>query len=147
MFAGLREERRFSERRGLLTLRCSPPISDSSDGKDWPAESLGTTVRKSALTTAQSHDRITAMQTPQQKVQHGIELIEKGILDFLRQRGEWVYNSDIQDSLGLRFGYRAGHKGWVCGSILQRLQARGLVEKGKGKRNELWYRLSATKSK
>jgi hypothetical protein len=87
------------------------------------------------------------MQTPQQKVQHGIELIEKGILDFLRQRGEWVYNSDIQDSLGLRFGYRAGHKGWVCGSILQRLQARGLVEKGKGKRNELWYRLSATKSK
>ena len=25
-----------SERRGLLTLRCSAPISDSSDGKDSP---------------------------------------------------------------------------------------------------------------
>ena len=87
------------------------------------------------------------MQTPQQKVQHGIELIEKGILDFLRQRCEWVYNSEIQNSLGLRFGYGAEHKGWVCGSMLQRLQARGLVEKGRGQGNKLRYRLSATKSK
>lgn len=71
-----------------------------------------------------------------------MELIEKAILDFLRQRAEWVYNSEIQDSLGLRFGYGAGHKGWVCGPILQRLQARGLVEKGRGQGIKLRYRLS-----
>jgi hypothetical protein len=83
------------------------------------------------------------MQTPRDKAEQGLRLIEDAIEEFLTQRGDWVLHSIIQDELNLRSDFNGKFAGYLSGTILQRLvEQKRIVKEGGGRGNETRFRIA-----
>jgi hypothetical protein len=85
------------------------------------------------------------MLTPRDKVEQGLRLIEDAIVEFLTQRGDWVWHSVIQDELNLRSDFNGKFAGYLSGTILQRLiEQKRIVKDGGGRGNETRFRIAVS---
>jgi hypothetical protein len=83
------------------------------------------------------------MLTPRDKAEQGLRLIEDAIVEFLAQRGDWVWHSVIQDELNLRSDFNGKFAGYLSGTILQRLiEQKRIVKDGGGRGNETRFKIA-----
>jgi hypothetical protein len=83
------------------------------------------------------------MLTPRDKAEQGLRMIEDAIVEFLTQRGDWVWHSVIQDELNLRSDFNGRFAGYLSGTILQRLiEQKRIVKEGGGRGNETRFRIA-----